>query len=97
MAAATSRGVAANFEADPDGPPRGTMLKGPWRDLDERLQEGLAPRRGGPGDRPPLEEPAADLVARRGMGGRGHRAPGPLPQVGLVAPPGPSLSLTCGA
>ncbi len=31
-------GVAANFEADPDGPPRGTMLKGPWRDLDERFK-----------------------------------------------------------
>ena len=29
-------GVAANLEADPDGPPKGTMLKGPWRDLDEK-------------------------------------------------------------
>src|SRR5262249_34424997 len=29
-------GVAANLEADPDGPPKGAMLKGPWRDLDER-------------------------------------------------------------
>ena len=29
-------GVAANLEADPDGPPKGTMLKGPWRDLDPR-------------------------------------------------------------
>ena len=32
-------GVAANFEADPDGPPKGTMLKGPWRDLDERFRK----------------------------------------------------------
>ncbi|MBV8677175.1 MAG: excinuclease ABC subunit UvrA, partial [Planctomycetaceae bacterium] len=31
-------GVAANLEADPDGPPRGVMLKGPWRDLDPRWQ-----------------------------------------------------------
>ncbi len=29
-------GVAANLEADADGPPKGTMLKGPWRDLDEK-------------------------------------------------------------
>jgi excinuclease ABC subunit A len=28
-------GVAANLESDPDGPPKGKMLKGPWRDLDE--------------------------------------------------------------
>ena len=32
-------GVAANLEADPDGPPRGSMLKGPWRDLDPRWRE----------------------------------------------------------
>jgi len=31
-------GVAANFEADKDGPPRGTMLKGPWSKLDERFR-----------------------------------------------------------
>ncbi len=31
-------GVAANFEADADGPARGTMLKGPWRKLDERFR-----------------------------------------------------------
>ncbi|HWE37486.1 MAG TPA: excinuclease ABC subunit UvrA, partial [Isosphaeraceae bacterium] len=29
-------GVAANLEADPDGPPKGAMLKGPWSDLDPR-------------------------------------------------------------
>jgi excinuclease ABC subunit A len=29
-------GVAANLEADPDGPPKGAMLKGPWRDLKEK-------------------------------------------------------------
>ncbi len=29
-------GLANNLEADPGGPPRGTMLHGPWRDLDER-------------------------------------------------------------
>ena len=26
-------GVAANLESDTDGPKKGTMLKGPWRDL----------------------------------------------------------------
>ena len=31
-------GVAANFEADTDGPAKGTMLKGPWRKLDERFR-----------------------------------------------------------
>jgi excinuclease ABC subunit A len=29
-------GLAANVEADADGPPMGKMLKGPWRDLDEK-------------------------------------------------------------
>ncbi|QEH35684.1 UvrABC system protein A [Aquisphaera giovannonii] len=32
-------GVAANYESDPDGPPKGTMLKGPWKDLDERFRK----------------------------------------------------------
>ena len=32
-------GVAANLEADRDGPRRGTMLKGPWRDLDPRWRD----------------------------------------------------------
>ena len=32
-------GVAANFEADEDGPPKGTMLRGPWRDLAERFRK----------------------------------------------------------
>ena len=31
-------GVAANFEADKGGPAKGTMLKGPWRDLDEKFR-----------------------------------------------------------
>jgi excinuclease ABC subunit A len=31
-------GVAANVEADGDGPPPGSMLRGPWRDLDARFQ-----------------------------------------------------------
>ena len=31
-------GVAANLEADPDGPPKGTMLRGPWQDLDPKWQ-----------------------------------------------------------
>src|SRR5271157_5767782 len=31
-------GVAANFEADADGPAKGTMLKGPWRKLDDRFR-----------------------------------------------------------
>src|SRR5581483_2395293 len=30
--------VAANLESDPDGPPKGSMLKGPWRDLDPKWQ-----------------------------------------------------------
>ncbi|HEV3122657.1 MAG TPA: excinuclease ABC subunit UvrA, partial [Isosphaeraceae bacterium] len=29
-------GFAANLEADPGGPPRGSMLRGPWRDLDPK-------------------------------------------------------------
>ena len=29
-------GVAANIEADPGGPPKGSMLKGPWRKLDDK-------------------------------------------------------------
>ncbi len=29
-------GVAANLEADAQGPPKGSMLKGPWRDLKEK-------------------------------------------------------------
>ncbi|HKM54268.1 MAG TPA: excinuclease ABC subunit UvrA, partial [Isosphaeraceae bacterium] len=32
-------GVAANFEADECGPPKGTMLRGPWRDLDKEFQD----------------------------------------------------------
>ncbi|MDR3622773.1 MAG: excinuclease ABC subunit UvrA [Paludisphaera borealis] len=32
-------GVAANFEADADGPPKGTMLKGPWAKLDPRWRD----------------------------------------------------------
>jgi excinuclease ABC subunit A len=32
-------GVAGNLEADPDGPPKGAMLKGPWRDLDDRWRK----------------------------------------------------------
>ena len=31
-------GIAINFESDPDGPPKGTMLKGPWGKLDDRFQ-----------------------------------------------------------
>ncbi len=29
-------GVAANLESDPDGPPKGSMLKGPWSQLDPK-------------------------------------------------------------
>ena len=32
-------GVAANLEADPDGPPKGAMLKSPWRELDPKWQD----------------------------------------------------------
>jgi excinuclease ABC subunit A len=32
-------GVAANLESDPVGPPKGTMLKGPWRDLAPEYQD----------------------------------------------------------
>src|SRR4051794_8352380 len=31
--------VAANLESDPDGPPKGSMLKGPWRDLDPKWRD----------------------------------------------------------
>ncbi|MDB5350903.1 MAG: excinuclease subunit [Planctomycetota bacterium] len=31
-------GVAANLESDKDGPKKGTMLKGPWRDLSEKAK-----------------------------------------------------------
>ncbi len=31
-------GVAANVEADRDGPAKGTMLKGPWKDLEPKWQ-----------------------------------------------------------
>ena len=31
-------GVAANLESDPDGPPKGTMLKGPWKKLSEKAR-----------------------------------------------------------
>ncbi|WP_165243495.1 excinuclease ABC subunit UvrA [Paludisphaera soli] len=31
--------VAKNFEADPDGPAAGTMLKGPWSKLDEKWRQ----------------------------------------------------------
>ncbi|HEU5115307.1 MAG TPA: excinuclease ABC subunit A, partial [Isosphaeraceae bacterium] len=32
------QGVADNIEADPDGPPKGSMLKGPWGKLDPKWQ-----------------------------------------------------------
>ncbi len=32
-------GVAANLEADKDGPKKGTMLKGPWRDLPKSARD----------------------------------------------------------
>ena len=93
-------GVAANLEADPDGPPKGTMLKGPWRDLDERLQQRLALRHRRPDHRPPLEEPGQDLVARREVGGRGHRAAGQVSRSRPAARPAAQLekymrSMTC--
>ena len=69
-------GVAANLEADPDGPPKGTMLKGPWKRPRAPLAERLAVRHRRPRDRPPLEEPGQELVARRDLGGGRHRAPG---------------------
>ena len=31
-------GVAANFESDKGGPKKGTMLKGPWKDLDPKYR-----------------------------------------------------------
>jgi len=41
-------GVAANLESDPGGPPKGSMLKGPWRDLGPEWRSawlhGLGPR-----------------------------------------------------
>ena len=41
-------GVAANLESDPGGPPRGAMLRGPWRDLDPKWRAAWL---GGLGDR----------------------------------------------
>ena len=87
-------GVAANLEADPDGPPKGTMLKGPWH----------RPRRAssqrvwlhGTGDRVIVhhwKNRRRGLVARREVGRRGHRAAGPLPQVGRRADPGQARAL----
>lgn len=32
-------GVALNLESDKDGPKKGTMLKGPWKDLPEKYQQ----------------------------------------------------------
>src|SRR3954453_2452346 len=32
-------GVAANLEADKDGPPKGSLLKGPWKDLEPRWRD----------------------------------------------------------
>ena len=35
-------GLAANLEADPDGPAKGSMLRGPWRNLDEKWRRRVA-------------------------------------------------------
>ena len=42
-------GLAANLEADPDGPPKGAMLRGPWGKLDEKWRQAWLY---GTGDRP---------------------------------------------
>ena len=57
-------------------PAKGTMLKGPWHELDEQWRDVWLY---GAGERMivlPLEKPAEDLVARREVGRGRHRAPG---------------------
>ena len=73
-------GVAANLEADPDGPPKGSMLKGPWRDLDDKWRRAWLYGTGDRHDRPPLEEQEQGLVARREMGRRGQRSADQVPR-----------------
>ena len=93
----SSKGVAANLEADHDGPPKGAMLKGPWQDLDPKWQRRLAPRHRRPRDRPPLAEPGQALVARREVGGRRQRADGQVQGADRRARPARSSNRTCGA
>ena len=90
-------GVAANLEADADGPPKGTMLKAPWRDLDPRWRNAWLYGTGRPHHRPPLAEPGQALVARREVGGRRHRAAGQVPQPAGGPMQRASSNRTCGA
>ena len=91
-------GVAANLEADPDGPPQGTMLKGPWRDLDPQLPACLALRHSATASIVQRwRNRGKHLVARREMARRRDRAAGQVPGYAPAARPAPSSSRTCGA
>ncbi len=81
-------GFAANLEADPDGPAKGALLKGPWRDLDPKHQKSLALRHGQTSNRLPLEEPGQGLGAFGDVGGRRHRAAGEVQECQRRADPG---------
>ena len=63
-------GVAANLEADPDGPPKGTMLKGPWSDSTRSCRHAWLYGTGRPRHRPPLAEPGrrSGRTPRNGTG-----------------------------
>ena len=61
-------GVAANLEADADGPAHGDDAQGPLGRPRPALAARLALRPGRPRDRPPLAEQGQALVARREMG-----------------------------
>ena len=80
-------GVAANLEADADGPAQGHDAEGPVARPEGEMAAGLALRNRRPPDRASLEEPEQDLVACRnverrrqrssGQVSRRHRRPGP--------------------
>ena len=90
-------GVAANLEADPDGPPKGTMLQGPVARPQGKMAAGVALWHGRAPDCVPLEVPKQDLVARGNVGWGRRRicwANIEGPQAGRFAI---SSNLTCGA
>ena len=60
----------------PRRPPQGVDAQGALEGPRAPLAERLALRHRRPRDRPPLEEPEQELVARRDLGGGRHRAPG---------------------
>ena len=74
-------GVAANVESDKGGPKKGSMLKGPWRDLDAKAAAGLALRHWASGTIVlRFRSQGAVAHARRALGRRRHRADGQVPR-----------------